>query len=58
LEKLKKGELEENEMLEQFDYIIDSIFKVFEKTKKCFWELAPANYFLIKSFQAKIWSLI
>lgn len=45
LEKIKAGKLDENEMLEQFDYIRDSIFKVFEKTKKCFWELVPANAF-------------
>jgi glycerophosphoryl diester phosphodiesterase len=45
LEKIKAGKLDENEMLEQFDCIRDSIFRVFEKTKKCFWELVPANAF-------------
>ena len=45
LEKIKAGTFDEKEMLSQYDYIRDSIFKVYEKTKKCFWELVPANAF-------------
>ncbi|MCL2101825.1 MAG: hypothetical protein FWH22_08965 [Fibromonadales bacterium] len=45
LEKIKRNCLEEDEVLASFDYIKDSIFKVFGKTKKCFWELVPANAF-------------
>nr|AGS52942.1 glycerophosphoryl diester phosphodiesterase [uncultured bacterium contig00028] len=45
LGKIKEGNLNEDEMFAVFDYIRNSIFKVFEKTKKCFWELVPANAF-------------
>jgi glycerophosphoryl diester phosphodiesterase len=45
LYKIKENNLNEDEFFSAFDYIRSSIFKVFDKTKKCFWELVPANAF-------------
>jgi hypothetical protein len=43
--KISLGTFSFDEMALQFDLIREAIYKAAEKTKKCFWELVPANCF-------------